>query len=1731
MLVVALALFVFRGALVRSLVSGVAGALTGDRIAIGDLSLSPRRIVLSNVAVSRGGDPLFAADRIDVRYDLHALLFGGARRYGLSSISLEGPRVTIVRHADGSFDLANRGGAGAPAAAAVAPASARAAPLRFTLAVRDGSVALVDPGRALPIARNLALDEIAANADVDDSSRTTYRGSGRFSHDDRQRIAFAGRVDADGFASHRLRAAYVALPPIANYFINARSAELLRGEARDVDVRAYAFPTTAGAPYHVTGRALVDGGAMHVPGLVVDATEMHGSLDAFDGGIAARQLDAKLGPIAVRLAGGIYDWADPAFRLGVRSDADLSAVRALFRFSRRLPLHGAAALSTLLEGSVGDPLVATRVDAPALAYARFPVSNAGGRAIYYDSEVDVVTARGTYGGLDVRADGGIGLGGDEPVTELAVDASGPARGVPYAAQVAPEATLRGYGLLAGTGLAFDARGVVVGDGGGVTLSAPFHVDPHGDGRFGPIEVGGRDGAELAGTYYLERSQSSSGFWLDARDYPFADLTPVPQLPGLDLVAPAFAGRLDGRLAGVGPPSAFRLAGHVRARSLRVGSVAIDDVSGDVAGAFGNVRLSHVAARGPWGRFGGDGAYAGGRLALEGRYDGSFERLRTFTGDLGGAGTIAGPVALLLDPRVTVVQTNGAVSAGSTVHGVPVDRVTGTLEVANRRLRIDVATAAVAGGTLAAAGSLGAPGGIGVSVFGADAARMHGIPLQRGSVTAIGDVTSRNGVARFDGGLSVGEGVASRIPVAGNGNVTFSPGHLDVRQTDARAAGIVASIAGSVSGVGSGEPVYDVGLAVPSAGMAPIVHALGVGGETIAGTIDGDVRVQGRSDRLKLEGRVGMPEGTIAGLAFANASANLSVDRAGVRARAGHVTVGSTETAFSALSRGDDNAIRIVAPHANLSDFNDLFDEGDTLGGKGRVAIRFSKRGTSTRTNADIAIAGLRYRSFDLGDARAVWSSHGRSVVGSVLFGGESGRLAASGTLVLAADAALSSLMRDSRFDGTAELEGLDLGVWLPALGYQVPIGGRVDANATIAGPLANPAVTTVATLRDGSIGKLPVDRLTVEANSTFDRTTVRRIDLELPSVSVFGSGRIGHAPGAALDLTLHATSSNLGGLSTRLLGAAYPVTGSGAADVTIDGTRDDPRVTGRVDVRSASLRGVAIPQADAAFALRGRAVVLSEALLRFTTGTLALHGSVPFEIQPFSLGPPAAPIDLDFNATDLELADFAPLLAPGSELGGRIDGTLQVAGSAGAPHLGGQLTLAKGTLQSPLETVALTDVAARLRFDGSSALLDSFHAAAGGGTIDASGSARFADTLVSGGAVAYDFVASADKLRLDLPAYGSGTVDGTVSLSRLAGRPAKLAGDLRLSDGTIPFSALLVAGSGGEGGFDTAAASAQTGGLGAPRIPRDTAFDLDLSAERNVRVRSGNVDIGARGNLHVDGTVDRPSLAGGFVSTGGTITYFNTVFRLVDGKVTFTPDQGVIPTLDAVATTHLINPDPNTVRNVTGSADVTLTLGGPVTNLTIGLKSDPSYDRAQILGLLLNAPALGATNLFGETPGQAIPYGSNSLANLSPGVAGTRSQSGELSVAQEAFGVANAQFTRTLLAPIETTFAQAVGLSNFNVNVGYTGGVGLSARKILGRNVNAIYGTTFGYPYRQTFGFDIKENDSTAAQVTVFQTLGEYGLSSTTPTTLLTSTGNLKYNAAQPSAGTAGFSFSIQHLF
>lgn len=1716
---------VFSGPISRALVAGTIDVATGERVAFTDLDLSSDRAIVRHLEIAHAGRTLLTADRAKIGYRLRDLLPGGSRRFGLVGVELDAPRLLLERRADGTFDVAP-GAGGAAATVPVASGPVAEAPLRVDVRIRNGSIVLEDQFRVLPESRRLGLEGIAATVAIDSTAVSTYAVRASVSNDATAGLSIVGRIDVPrGYAVHRIRAHDLALVPIVNYFINSTGARFESGIARRADVRVYGFASgPRGAfVYHTSGSLALHGGGMRIPGLVTSATEMDGQLDVFDGGFAAPALTARLGALPVRVAGGLYDWASLKFQLGIAiADAPLKVVRGLFAFSRTLPLAGPGRLTTYLEGPVALPLVATRVSSPGLTYAGFPVDHLAARAIYYDGSLDVVGLGARYGGLDVAANGAVILG-ETAHTKLVFDVSGPAARVPYLAELAPGVAIDAAGVLAGDALRFDVRGAASGAGDGTDLAAIFHEDARGDGRYGPFRLTRSDGSSVVGAFTFDRSANESAFWLDARRYRYAELARPAILPGIDLAAPTFHGLLDGELAGIGPPSDFRIAGDVRGQDLSVGGIAIAQVSGHLTGRVGNFGLRDVVASGPWGAFSGAGAYVGPALALDGIYRGSFAQLRTFTGDIGGSGPVDGPVAMLIGPTDSIVQARGAHTPGAIVQGVPVDGVSGTIAVSGKRIRVYAASGSVASGTLVAAGDLDASGPLGVSLAGAQARRLRAVvPLGGGGdVAAIGTFGLTAHASRFDGGLALGVGATlDRLPLVANGDVTLAGTRFDFRRTDAELGSALGTLDGSLGGVGTRVPFYDARLHIGAARLGPLVRSVFPERRDVAGSLTGDLTLRGSIANLAVAGTLGIPEGTVNGLHFRDAAARIALSPSEISARLGTVTIGSTTAAFGADLHGKAAALHLEAPRANLGDFNDYFDAGDMLGGRGRIAAQFVRDAKSVRTTADIAIADLRVRRFDLGDLSARWNSSGRDVTGRVAFGGASGRLETTGVLGLPADAPLDRLLARARFNGKARLRGLDLGVWLPAVGYQVPIGGRVDADATIAGNLSKPDVRTEATLVGGSIGKFPVDRLVLSASSTLRRTTVSRAELDVPNLSLVGSGSFGLGARDPIALAVHAKSPNFGTLATRIFGAGPRMTGVAEADVAIDGTRLRPRIAGGFDLEAATLGGVAIPRALGQFSLSGRDIVLTSVEVGFATGSLQLAGSVPLEVAPFGFGPASSPISLEVAAKGIDLADFAPLLPAGSKLGGKLDGRVAVGGTAGAPRLVGALALAGGTFASPLETVPLTDLGASLAFAGTDVRLESLHAASGGGRLDASGAASLLDLVHPGADATYRFSAEAKRLRLNFPAYGSGQIDGNLAVAHVPGARPRLFGALALSDATIPFAALLLA---DNGGGELGAAPAPV----AVANPNDLALDLTISAGNNVRVRSSNVDIGGRGDVRVAGTAGAPRLDGGFDSTGGTLTYFNTVFRLVDGRVTFTPDLGLIPTLDARAVTHVIDPDPNTVRNLSGSANVTLDLAGPVTNLTIGLTSDPAYDRQQILGLLFSAPAFGASNLFGDTAGSPTLYGSTTFPGA-PGSTQGRS-TGSVSVAQEAFGIANAQFTRTLLAPIETSFAQAVGLSNFNVNVDYTGNVGLSARKVLGKKINAVYGTSFGYPYRQTFGFEIKPSASTAAQLTVFQTLGASGLTSLAPAAFGTT--NVKLQSAQPSSGTAGFSLSLQRLF
>ena len=113
--------------------------------------------------------------------------------------------------------------------------------------------------------------------------------------------------------------------------------------------------------------------------------------------------------------------------------------------------------------------------------------------------------------------------------------------------------------------------------------------------------------------------------------------------------------------------------------------------------------------------------------------------------------------------------------------------------------------------------------------------------------------------------------------------------------------------------------------------------------------------------------VGVPAGDVNGLPFVYGAMQLAADPSGVSISRGAVLVGTTATSFSAVARPSENAIDVDAPRADLSDFNNFFDTGDTLDGNGRVKIAAASRGGSVTSSGNIDVRRFRYRNLPVGD--------------------------------------------------------------------------------------------------------------------------------------------------------------------------------------------------------------------------------------------------------------------------------------------------------------------------------------------------------------------------------------------------------------------------------------------------------------------------------------------------------------------------------------------------------------------------------------------------------------------------------------------------------------------------------------------------------------------------------------------------------------------------------------------
>ncbi|MBV8750807.1 MAG: hypothetical protein JO103_13965, partial [Candidatus Eremiobacteraeota bacterium] len=1443
-------------------VAGVLGYdLAAQRVQLSSSSLAVVGLSVTN----RAGEPVLTADRLDVAFSPRDLLPGGKRRFGLRAVDLQHPRLTLIHHADGTYNVAIP--ANGP------PPRPDNTPLDLRVRVRDGEVALLDRFVVPNHERRESLGAVAVDAVLAPRDPAYYRVDAVL-HDGARSYPIRGRARFDhhrGFADQHWHADELPIGALVNFAIATHAAHIADGRLRNVDARIYGFIQPDGTTdTHIGGTADLVDGKIFAAQLRAPLGDAHGTLRIYDDGLSTDGIDATIANTPVHLTGGVYNLAAPHLRLAVAGAGPLDRLRTIADASARRPLAGDLRYRLLVDGPITAPVVRATFTAPRIAYGAYALHDAAGTMAFSGERFEVISAGAGYGPLTLRGSGTLNLG-TQVDTDLVVAVTGPGDALPYATAVLPHASVRALVHLTGTGEKLSADGTIAAATPRArgALDGAFDFTPDGIGTIGPVALTRADGASLYARATFDRPNGLvDGIVTVHRLSLLRGSRDVTQLAGLNtLPLPNLAGTIDADLVGeVQGAAVTAAAGALHVRHAGAAGIALGDADAQVGANADGVAISDLSLRGPLGDLHGDGSYATGTqlFALRGQLRSSFERLAPLLRGVRARGAIDAGLRVAASNGRTVVQIADARFQGARIQGVPLRGAGATVALRGNAIDVVAARADVAGGSVVAHGSFGNGGTVRVSASGIDAAafRGAGLPLGTGRLAGVATVGGTQRDPRAQAGVALSDARLANAPLAGVVAGSYAGGRIALDRADVAYDSMVATASGTIANV-LAHPRLDIAAQVRGADVGTLASTAGITLPYPDAALDADVRVRGAATAPAVAGDARIAAGSLNGLAFHDLDVPLGGTISALAVNGGHVTVGSTTLHFDgAFARGSARGA-LRSDRVDLADFNDYFDGAETLAGQGRLAASFAVGPNTFTTAGNVALADTRYRRLPLGDVAAHWSSHDRTIAAATTVGGVHGRLAAAGTMTLPAAAPIAHGMAfrepaplaGAAVDAHATLAGLDLTTWLPAVGIVAPVTGHVDADVRVRGAMPQPAFAGTASLHQATVGRMPIDNVDLAARGAGGRFTVTRGHLDAPGLVADANGTFGLGTHDPLDLTLRAHSPDAAALYNRATGAALDASGALDTTLSVSGTRAAPVVHDVLDLDNPRFRQMNARHTHVDVAYGNRRLTLRQVAVDLIAGRVEANAVIPATLTPPFIDTRDAPLTAHLVAQGVDLGQFAPLLPKNTKLGGIVNGDVAVAGTTANPALGGALQLAKGSFVNPEVASEIHNGTMQIAFAGHDARLTTLHADVGGGAVDGDGSVRFGDLRSGFNAVAFDLTTREKNVGLDIPKLFRGKLDGTLALRRTAGAPVLVAGDLAFAHARIPLTALLLA---------------KGGSSNAP--PPPVAFDLHVAATTDDRLQGPAVDVGATGGVGITGTLANPVLDGAFASTDGTLS-------------------------------------------------------------------------------------------------------------------------------------------------------------------------------------------------------------------------------------------------------------------
>jgi outer membrane protein assembly factor BamA/autotransporter translocation and assembly factor TamB len=411
------------------------------------------------------------------------------------------------------------------------------------------------------------------------------------------------------------------------------------------------------------------------------------------------------------------------------------------------------------------------------------------------------------------------------------------------------------------------------------------------------------------------------------------------------------------------------------------------------------------------------------------------------------------------------------------------------------------------------------------------------------------------------------------------------------------------------------------------------------------------------------------------------------------------------------------------------------------GASGTVDVSFQARGPFSRLtgSGDVVARGLVWDQVRVGDATASVTAVGGR--GQVRFEAPELRATGHGTVDM------------TGFQGTLRLADTPLAPLQPMVSPERPLAGEVSGAVDVSLAWARPEAAVIS----ARVEELQAQSgdLWARARAPFTLTargrdlTVEGVDIEGPGLGFTGSGRLGLRADAPIDLTGHLELD----LAHVPSPAGWRLTGLIRGDVHLLGTPSAPRATGLVTLTGVEFQRPGFPLvtvSDGLVDLQGDSAYIRELHASFPGGRLDLLGRVPLgavlaEEQAARLGiPTGGGFDLEASF-DVDLAQWP--MRPDWRAEGHVQGDLEFVGTRSRPRAYGLVALDGVAVDAPGDRL-LAVSAGTVELAGDVVTTPGIEATLAGGTVLVSGDVPLAALIAETTAEALQLAPGQADLRL-----------------------------------------------------------------------------------------------------------------------------------------------------------------------------------------------------------------------------------------------------------------------------------------------------------------------------------------------------------------------------------------------